>query len=43
MEDMVEMLADIIDIDEGASIEPDLMLCDISHDLHSFLENIGDM
>ena len=42
MEDIVEMLADRIDINKGAGIEPDLMQCGIRHDLHSFLENKGD-
>ena len=39
---MIEMLAERIDIDEGAGIELDLMQCDISHNLHYFLENKGD-
>ena len=39
---MVEHIAERIDIDKGAGIEPDLMQCDISHDLHHFLEFEGD-
>ena len=42
MADMVEILAERIDIDKGAGIAPDLMQCDINHDLHYFLENKGD-
>ena len=41
METMVEMLAERIDIDEGSGTEPDPLHCDISHDLHTFLENKG--
>ena len=32
IEDIVEMLVARIDINKGASIEPDLMHCDIRHD-----------
>ena len=41
-ETMLEMLAERIDIDEGAGIEPELLQCDISHDLHTFLKCKGD-
>jgi hypothetical protein len=42
MEDLVKLMAERIDIDKGASIEPDLMQCDISEGLHHFLELKGD-
>ena len=42
MEDPSEYIAERIDIDEGAGIEPDLMQFDISHELHRFLEFEGD-
>ena len=38
---MVAMLEEIIEIDEGAGTEPDLMKCDISHDVSTFLESEG--
>ena len=40
--DLVELLAERIDIDEGVGIAPDLIQCDISHGLHHFLEHGGD-
>ena len=43
METMLEILAEKIDIDKGAGIKPDLLQCDISHELHTFLETKGDM
>ena len=42
MEDLVEHIAERIDIDKGAGIEPDPMQCNISHDLHRFIEFKGD-
>ena len=42
MRDLVEHMAERIDIDEQAGIKPDLMQCNISHDLHDFLELEGD-
>ena len=42
MEDLVKHIAERIDINDGAGIEPDLMQCNISHDVHSFLELEGD-
>ena len=42
MADLLELLAERIDINEGAGIASDLMQCNISHDLHHFLENKGD-
>ena len=43
METMLDMLAERIDINEGAGTELDLMECDISHKLHTFLESEGDL
>ena len=42
MEDLVEHIAGGIDINKGAAIKPDLTQCNISHDLHCFLEFKGD-
>ena len=42
MTDTVEMLEERIDTGEGAGIKVDLMQCDITHDVHYFLENEGD-
>ena len=43
MEDLVDHIAEIIGIDKGAEIEPDLMQCNINHDLHRSLEFEGDI
>ena len=43
MADLVELMAERIDINKGTDIVPDLMKCNISHDLHHFLEFKGDM
>ena len=42
IEDLVELMAERIDINEGAGIALDLMQYNISHDLHRFLESEGD-
>ena len=42
MGDLVEYMAERIDIDKEAGIEPDLMQWKISHTLHGFLELEGD-
>ena len=39
---MREMIAERIDVDEGAGTEPDLVQCNISNDLHTFLQSERD-
>ena len=42
MGDLVEHMADRIDVDKQVGIKPDLMQCKISHKLHNSLESEGD-
>ena len=42
MGDLIEHMADRIGINEQTDIEPDLMQCNISHELHDFPELEGD-